>query len=171
MTSHLTVSVELISFMKWVLKHKKSELSSLVSLAIRDGLKEKINDAARVAQHVPPEELYKVVNTFLGFIEDEITGHLAKSFFHSDRNTKPYPKTLEALEPIDDSSLYKSLTPVTQAHLHAAAGSEQILSNSIHEAAEQLNEHSEYQSDQEKRRAILKAVLNNWSPETSNEVN
>lgn len=171
MTSHLTVSVELISFMKWILKHKKTEFSQLIKTSLQEGLRNEIMSVTHRQQDVSTEDLYEVVNTFLAFIEDDIVDEMTKKYMHhTHTHERPTPSTST---PLNTQSLYKSLTPTTQAQLQSMVGGNapEILSHSIEEAAHQLNGSVDGNSEQAKRLAVMRAVLNNWAPEKDSEVN
>lgn len=160
MASHLTISVELIAFMKWVLRNKRAALNSFLASVMDEQLCAEIDRIIHEPKELSGDELYSIVNSFLGHIEAEMISHL-----ESDE------PPAEASE--DTEALYHSLSPQMQAQLTQAFGDD-VLSQGVSQAATLLNENGEaqdVQSEQVKKHALMRSLLNTWSPLGDDEVN
>ncbi|MGD1997945.1 MAG: hypothetical protein PVJ92_03465 [Candidatus Dependentiae bacterium] len=153
MTSHLTVSLELIAFMRWLLKNRKSLLNALVTQSLNDSLYEEMEELAEQSPDLSSDELHSIVNGFLGYIEEE----LAKNMLGDDE--KP-----ARLQP---GRLLQSLSSLAQTQLQSF--NEDELHTSMQQTAAVLQQKSGEHSEQVKKHLLLRNLLNNWSPEKNKD--
>lgn len=158
MTSHLTVSLELIAFMRWLLKNRKSLLNALVDQAINDSLYEEMEELAEESPDLSSEELHKIVNGFLSHIENQLAEHMLEGHEHEDEGSTAQP-----------SKLLQSLSPATKAQLQSF--NEDDLHTSVRQTATVLNQQDGAHSEQVKKHLLLRNLLNNWSPDKNDGVN
>lgn len=154
MTSHLTVSIELIAFMRWLLRNRKALLSTLVDQALNDSLYAEMAELTETMPNLSSEELHKIVNSFLSHIEQQIAVRMT--------NDAPQQKVRPA-------HFLRTLSPKTQALLHSL--NEEVLAQSVQQTVSFLSHNREKQSEQSKKHLLLRNLLNNWSPDTGDEMN
>lgn len=79
MSTQLTISIELIAFMEWVLKYKRDHLNEFISHMIDDDLKEQIAliTADREAA-LSSNDLYMTLNDFIRHMEECINEEVAQ---------------------------------------------------------------------------------------------
>jgi len=152
MASQLTVSLELIAFMKWMLHHKKSFLNKLIIQALQEGLRTELAQLIEEEDNMPADELYYIVNSFLGHIEKQLQTQITQ---------QP--------EQISQGALFQSFSPQTQVQLQTL--DKEALSMSMYQTATLLDEDKKDHSEQMKKHLLLRQLLNNWSPPDSSEVN
>lgn len=151
MAAHLTISLELITFMKWVLEHKQEAFARFIHTTLDPKLREDLLCMTDGNGDVSSEELYETVNNFLGFIEE--------SMAHSLSDAKP------ATTSDGRKELYHSLCPRTQAQLNQAFD-EDLLSASMQQAVTLLREAPQptTHSEQVKKHVLLQSLLSKWHP-------
>ena len=160
MTSHLTVSLELIAFMRWLLKNRKSLLNALVDQAINDSLYDEMEELAEQSSEMTSEELHKIVNGFLSHIEGQLAEHMLEGHEHDN------DVTADTALP---SKLLQSLSSLTKSQLQSFDEAE--LHTSAQQTATVLSQQDGSQSEQVKKHLLLRNLLNNWSPDKNDGIN
>lgn len=154
MTSHLTVSLELIAFMRWLLKNRKSLLNALVDQAVHGSLYDEMEELAEQSPDLGSEELHKIVNGFLSHIESQLAEHMLEGQEQGE---------------VQPSKLLQSLSSVTKAQLQSF--DEEELHTSMQQTASVLSQQDGTHSEQVKKHLLLRNLLNNWSPDKKDGVN
>ena len=167
MASHLTISVELIAFMKWVLQKKQAALNTFLDQVMDQELRTELEQLVQSPVDVSSDELYAIVNNFLGHVEEQILDRL-------DTDTGQNQQHLPQSTGVDSASLYHSLPPQMQAQL-TQAFDDDVLVQGVHKAATALsNEPGRAQpehSEQVKKHILMQSLLSSWSPPSDDEVN
>lgn len=160
MAAHLTISLELITFMKWVLEHKQEAFAHFIEASLAPELRNLLLYADNSAD-VSSEDLYETVNNFLGFIEHSMAQTLS--------DAPAQPATVSGT--LDGKELYRSLSAQTHAQLKQAFDKD-LLAESMQHAATKLDEDAapKSPSEQATKHVVLQSLLNKWQP-GDNEVN
>lgn len=148
--------------MKWVLQHKKGALNTFLRQSLDAEIRAEILDIMHESRELSGDELYHIVNSFLGHIEDQIMTQVENEV------SAPAVSSESAHE------LYGVLTPQMQAQL-TQAFDDDVIHQGMHHAAAQLNNEdgrskSEH-SEQVKRHVLMSSLLNQWSPPSDDEIN
>ena len=155
MTSHLSVSLELIAFMRWLLRNRKSLLNTLIDQALNDSLYEEMEELAEQSPDLTSDELHKILNGFLSYIEQQMTKRMLEEEQQGDA---PAPH-----------QLLQSLSSFTQSKLQSF--DENALQTSMKQTATVLQQQTGEHSEQVKKHLLLRNLLNNWSPDKEEGVN
>ena len=83
MDKHLSLSLELIYLMGWLLKHEKSMLNSLVKNALKNGLAQDLEKAHFDEPGDVSLELQTIILEFLSFLERSLAKNLDASLENS----------------------------------------------------------------------------------------
>jgi len=127
MSSHFTLSFELVLLMNWLLKNGKKEVAALVRFAIKNGfisLLEKANEAEHLKNL---EDLPNTVLDFIMLLEDSLIDALEEIELESSAKEKLVPtiKKLD-LQKIDIKTLWLSMQQTKSSlFLNAKGGSPQ----------------------------------------------
>jgi len=154
---NLTLSLELIYLMGWLMKNKQKELRSLVEMAMEEVLANQLEDISPLDQTTMAEQLHETLLDFLIFLEDALNESLEPE---------------ELLEGEDD--LIPTVDKIDAQTLDA-----QTLWMSIHQAKKQLIERKKAEKASGKpvknqpaaKTALLKVLLENWQPNKQDPVN
>ena len=76
MNNSLSLSLELICLIAWLLKHDEHKLDDLVKKAIQNGLTEDLNKLNHEDAQKVTEELFSTILDFLIFLEDSLEENL-----------------------------------------------------------------------------------------------
>ena len=150
MTSHLTVSLELIAFMRWLLKNRKSLLNALVDQALNDTLYAEMEELAEQSPDLSSEELHRIVNGFLSHIEEQLGEHMLDGEQPHEHRVQP-------------STLLNSLSSFTQNQLQSF--DQAAVHTSMQQTATVLQQQTGDHSEQVKKHLLLRNLLDNWSPD------
>lgn len=164
MASHLSISVELIAFMKWVLHNKKGALNAFLRQALDAEIRAEILSIMHESRDLSGDELYQIVNSFLGHIEEQIMDEIEKDV----RGDSHHHEQKSA----DD--LYDVLSPQMQAQLTQVFDDHVIHQGMHHAAAQLMGENSPNEvehSEKVKKHVLMSNLLNQWTPPTDDEVN
>ena len=83
MSTQLTISIELIAFMKWVLEHKSEAFAEFIAHALDAQLqKELIHLMKNPKISIPTDELYETLSSFMHHIEKTNNNQLAQDTLH-----------------------------------------------------------------------------------------
>ena len=163
MASHLSISVELIAFMKWVLHNKKGALNAFLRKALDSEIRAEILSIMHESRELSGDELYQIVNSFLGHIEEQIMTQVENDVRGDTVSEQP-----------DADDLYGVLSPQMQAQL-TQAFDDDVIHQGMHQAAAQLmseNGRTEVEhSEKLKKHILMSNLLNQWSPPSDDEVN
>ncbi|MDQ5940723.1 MAG: hypothetical protein QG632_449 [Candidatus Dependentiae bacterium] len=91
MSTQLTISIELITFMQWVLKYKSDAFAAFIAQTVDTDLREKLIALSQDTQiTVSSNKLYETLSNFMRFIEHnlQISGHSDDSFLAARRSKK-----------------------------------------------------------------------------------
>ncbi len=154
MRSHLTVSLELIAFIKWLLKNRKDVLHDLVEESMSDDLLDELEalNAKNAGNDDNNAELYDVVNEFVSHLEEDLV--------HQLRHVRP-------INLGDKKSSLETLTDVNLQNFDA----DDIIASTRQTDSMTLDDPLVQEDDQLKRHMLLKNLLNNWQPIEGDEVN
>jgi len=73
MSTQLTISIELITFMKWVLKHKRDAFAQFIQDSITPELAHNLKELAQdTTITVSGDELYQTLSTFMQYLEAHV---------------------------------------------------------------------------------------------------
>lgn len=161
MSSHLSISVELIAFMKWLLEHKRPALNSFLASVLDKDIRAELIHIMHEPEQFSGEQLYDIVNTFLGHIEEEVMSSVEQEAAQGPPASKD-----------ESTAWYKSLSKQTQAQLNQAFDNRALHTGAL-QAANMLEQNatSKKQSEQVKKNALLHNLLENWLPMNDEEVN
>jgi len=153
MRSHLTVSLELIAFIKWLLKNRKDVLHDLVEESMSDDLLDELEALnAQGTNDDENAELYDVVNEFVSHLEEDLLYHI--------RHSRPISFG-------DKKSSLETLTDVNLQNFDA----HDIIASTRQTDSMTLDNPLAQEDEQLKRHMLLKNLLNNWQPIENDEVN
>lgn len=80
MATQLTISLELIAFMQWVIQHKAEAFSNFMDKALDDEIREALAKLqADQSATLSSDELYSTLHNFLGSIEQHLEQSLEQS--------------------------------------------------------------------------------------------
>lgn len=155
MNSTLSLSIELIYLMGWLLKNDKAKLNALVKQAVNDGLAYDLQKLGDIVHEDVSEHLHKTVLNFLTYMEEALTSNLDVMNIKHDAEEAILP-TLSNVEEegLNDNTLQLSVQR-TKAELQ-----KQIESGAINS----LNpEHA--------KQLLFKNILENWKPSNEETLN
>ncbi|MFH0898965.1 MAG: hypothetical protein V1855_05275 [bacterium] len=151
----LSLSLELICLIAWLLKHEKSKLNVLIKRAIKNGLIQELDKLEKRDFLKASEELHMTVLDFLMFLEDSLIENLKTS--HLDIKT--------------ERTLIPPLKNMEEDALPA-----QTIQLSIKEAKDQLIQ--EKQTDptvsedvDHVKQVLFEQIIKNWKPSNKELLN
>lgn len=155
MNSSLSLSIELIYLMGWLLKNDKSKLNALVKQAMNDGLAydlQKLND---IIHEDVSEHLHTTVLNFLTYMEEALANNLDQLNIKHDAEEAMLP----ALTNFEEDGLnYNTLQVSIQ---RAKADLQKEIESG---QATSLNpEHA--------KQLLFKHILENWTPNNEETLN
>jgi len=142
---NLSVSLELIYLMGWLLRHKRGALKALVEGAIDEGLATQLEHIDPLDQTTMAEQLHETLLEFLLFLEDSLH---------------------DSLEPEELSNTEALFTPMVNT-IDTESLDAQTLWASIRQAKQQMAQGEK----PEAKTALLKSLLKNWQPDSQEPVN
>ena len=155
MNSSLSLSIELIYLMGWLLKNEKSKLNALVKQAMHDGLAYDLQKLQDITHEDVSDHLHKTVLNFLSYMEEALADNMdAPHMTHeADQAILPALNNLEE-ESLNDSTLQVSIQ-------QAKADLQKEMDRG---AANVLNpDHV--------RQLLFKHILENWNPHNEEVLN
>jgi len=160
MTPQVSLSLELICLLSWLVKHDKSTLHKLVKHAVENGFAEELERMENVDHGKIADQMYSTVFDFLDFLEESLADNLEDVQMDSLENEGVIPmlQRLEA-DNIDFKTLWLSMQQTKNAiNAHRADhGSPAI---------EQTIVKKESPSD-----ILGRQLLKNWKPDNTDIVN
>ncbi len=155
MNSSLSLSIELIYLMGWLLKNEKSKLNALVKQAMNDGLAydlQKLND---IVHEDVSDHLHKTVLNFLTYMEEALANNLDGLNLQHDAEEVILP----ALNNLEEDSLNDNTLQVSIQR--AKADLQREVETGV---AKTLNpEHA--------KQILFKHILENWQPNNEEILN
>ena len=123
MSTQLTISIELITFMEWILKHKSDVLSSFISHAVDDNLKKKlVAISANKELTMSNDDLYTTLSHFVRYMEECVNEQIdlnaaqeewARSCTRRSSKHRHHSARCTRKEPINETESIKSPTQRT----------------------------------------------------------
>jgi hypothetical protein len=151
MASSLLLSFELIYLFGWLLKNEKPKLESLIKLAIKNGLKEELDDTKK--SNVSPvlnEDLYDTFIDFVDYMENSLLDKLEKR-----ANKTVQKKISTSLENINPK-----LKNIDQ----------QVVWVALKQAENELSQ-KKGKTSKEAKKILLDKILKNWTPTKKDDIN
>ncbi len=151
----LSLSIELICLLAWILKHEKHKLDGLIKKSIKGGLVQELDKLENQDIAKASEKLYTTVLDFLIYLEDS----LALNLHTMQLDIKTEKNLIPALKKIQD----ESLNPTT-------------IQTSIKQTTNQLYKEKETNPDITKNtdhvtQVLFKQILKNWKPSNKETMN
>lgn len=110
MNSTLSLSIELIYLMGWLLKNEKSKLSALVKQAMQDGLAYDLEKLNSMDHEDVSEHLHKTVLNFLSYMEETLVDNLEELDAGHDAQVELLPSMNNlAQDNLNDNTLFVSM--------------------------------------------------------------
>lgn len=155
MNSSLSLSIELIYLMGWLLKKEKSKLNALVKQAMNDGLAYDLQKLNTIEHEDVSEHLHNTVLNFLTYMEEALANNLdlIHTKHEAEEAMRPALNLLEE-NSVDDDTLQVS---IQRAKVDLQREVESGLVKSLNpEHAKQL---------------LFKHILENWDPTNEENLN
>lgn len=155
MNSSLSLSIELIYLMGWLLKNDKSKLNALVKQAMNDGLAYDLQQLHDIEHEEMSEHLHDTVINFLSYMEEALTNNLDALNIKHDAEQVMLP----ALNKVEDDSLNDGTLHVSLQQAKAALQKEiesGVVKGVNPDYAKQL---------------LFKRILENWQPNNEEILN
>jgi hypothetical protein len=167
MTTQISLSLELISLINWMLKKEKTMLNSLVKHAIEHGFIEELAKAESAEQQYQPEELHNTLVDFLDFLEHTLIKNLET--IQVDEKTKD--AILPALQKIETDSLDFKTVWMSMQQTKARVGGKRY-----HKTASVVKKTPEAITApaalvQNPMEILFEELLKNWKPNNKETVN
>jgi hypothetical protein len=172
MSTQISLSLELISLLSWLLKHEKTALSNLVRNALEHGFAEEIDQIDNTVDNGVNEDLYNTVLDFLDYLEDNLIKNLEN--IQVDHKTKDtIMPTIQKLE--GDSLDYKTLwmsMQQTKARMNKATRKEITAEakSVVTEPSLQATEPA-LQAPKNANEILFEQLLKNWKPRNKETLN
>ncbi|MCB9493658.1 MAG: hypothetical protein H6679_05280 [Epsilonproteobacteria bacterium] len=158
MSNHISISLELISLINWLMKNEKAMLHSLIKHAIKNGFAQELEKVEALESSKTTEQLYTSVLDFLVFLEDTLIQHLESGNFDPQSKEAMLP-ALQKLtnESLNDKTIWLSM---------------QQAQHQLSKAAREETTHTP-KTEQEKKAAgvLVEQLLKNWEPSNKDSVN
>jgi len=109
MSTDLSLSIELIYLMDWIVKNEKTLLNNLVKHSIENGFIKEL-DKIDLGNHTNPDLLFEVVYAFMTKIEDCLVENLEKAQLSDSQSEEIIPAIKKiSMESIDLKTMWLSL--------------------------------------------------------------
>lgn len=156
MSAHFTVSLELVAFMRWLIKNKKSEIATLMRACLSEGFHHEllVLKHGNVNLESQPQYINNIITSFLQYLEEE----LFTSYHEHTEHRKKNP------------ALLTTLSDKTKFQLHNLLD-QQSVRESLAETEAMLHNSPSQPSEQAKKQLILQNVLQKWFPTEGEEIN
>lgn len=147
-SNNISLSLELICLMSWLLKHEKQGLNTLIKNAVQHGFSQELNQVEELDNNKFSEQLYTTILDFLVMLEQI----LVKNLEEAQLDTKTKDAIAPALEKIDLESI-----------------DDRTIWLSMQQTKEKLSqqENQDHRIDHVKT-ILLEQLIKNWKP-TKNE--
>ena len=152
MDTNLSLSLELIYLMEWLLKNDKQFLNAMAKHAIKNGLLQDLKHINIESYLQNPESLYTTVLDFLVFLENALTKNLEKTSLDSKTEDVIFP----TIKKIDPGFLGSKVIRLSMQQTR-----EKLIKKNI------LKQKSNQQENVKK--TLLEHIIKNWHP-TKNEI-
>ena len=161
MGTHLTVSIELVLFMKWLIAQKRPQIKNLIHQALDAGLEKYIDEIHEKKRTIKTEELSEGVRSFIDFLEQEL----------NDSLDSPRLNEQSAEEAREELASY-GLDNTTLAHLQDF-NPEEIVASAQETAHDlkQIETPSITANSAQRKEMLTKHLLENWSPGKKTDIN
>ncbi|MFH1832196.1 MAG: hypothetical protein ABH827_05365 [bacterium] len=155
MNSSLSLSLELICLLSWLLKNEKHMLNDVVKEAIKNGLIHDINKLELEEMSKITEDLDTTILDFLIYLEDSLADNLKTVPYHAKAETDITP-TLKKIESIgfNPNTLRTSIKQVKA----------QIIKEKQHNP--KVSTDTEYA-----KQVLFKQIIKNWKPSSKDTMN
>ena len=164
MTTQISLSLELISLINWMLKKEKTLLNSLVKHAIEHGFIEELAKAESTEQQYQPEEIHNTLVEFLDFLEHTLIKNLET--IQVDEKTKD--AILPALQKIETDSLDFKTAWMSMQHTKARVGRKRYPKARTETLEATTTPTPMVQNPME---ILFEELLKNWKPNNKETVN
>jgi hypothetical protein len=151
MNTNLSLSLELVYMLEWLLKNEKNLLNKLIKDAIQKGFLQDANRADTEIYIQNPELVYTTILDFIVSLENL----LSKNLEETAKTTTAENEILPTLKKIDTEFLEST-----------------IITASIQQTRERLNQNNkeiETKQPVDAKRLLLENIIKNWSP-SKNEI-
>ncbi len=155
MNSSLSLSIELIYLMGWLLKNEKSKLNALVKEAMKNGLAYDLQKLNTIDYEDTSDHLHKTVLNFLSYMEEALANNLDVVHVRHDQQEIIMP----ALTNLEEDSLNENTLQVSMQKARADLQRE-VESGS----AQRVN--ADYA-----KQLLFKHILENWQPNNEEILN
>ncbi len=147
-SNNISLSLELICLMSWLLKHEKQGLNTLIKNAVQHGFSQELNQVEELDNNKFSEQLYTTILDFLVMLEQI----LVKNLEEAQLDTKTKDAIAPALEKIDLEGI-----------------DDRTIWLSMQQTKEKLSqqENQDHRIDHVKT-ILLEQLIKNWKP-TKNE--
>lgn len=149
MNNNISLSLELICLMSWLLKHERQGLNSLIKHAVQHGFSKELERVEDLENSNVSEQLYTTILDFLVMLEQILMKNLET--VHLDANTKdailPALEKID-LENLDDRTIWLSMQQTKEK-----------LSKSKSHTCEHTEQHS---GEEQAQTILLEQLLKNW---------
>lgn len=144
MNANISLSFELILLVRWLLKHEKEQLNTLVKRALEHGFMQELEEKSSKAYGQVADKLYENIVEFLMFMEGSLVNNLAEFNI--------------------DEAAHNAMIPIIKK-LDVSTVDLKSLWEGMQQAKKQMSKHYEVHEDPESVNNLLfEQILKHWKP-------
>lgn len=164
--NNISLSLELICLMSWLLKNEKQGLNTLIKQAVQHGFSEELEKVESLDHSMVSEKLYTTILDFLVLLEQILMKNLET--INLDTTTKdailPALEQMD-LDSLDDRTIWLSMQQ-TKDKLHKHHTHNHKHKHKHHDHAEE--KPTKQASNEHAKKILFEQLIKNWKP-TKNE--